>query len=125
MGELSAAYRVVANKVYSSYLTLKVLGTRHEKIKNIMTNMNQKYETLVAMMAQISGIKKKGKNKQAERSAPKTMSGGPREWLRKARKYFRLHQVAEELKVGIAEMYLKGKVDIWFLGLAAFHSNTG
>ncbi|KAL2512331.1 hypothetical protein Adt_17931 [Abeliophyllum distichum] len=76
MGELSAAYRVVANKVDSSYLTLKVLGTRHEKIKNIMTNMNQKYETLVAMMAQISGIKKKGKNKQAERSAPKTMSGG-------------------------------------------------
>ncbi|KAL2461537.1 Uncharacterized protein Adt_44957 [Abeliophyllum distichum] len=37
---------------------------------------------------------------------------GPREWVRKARKYFQLHQVAEELKAYIAEMYLKGKANI-------------
>ncbi|KAL2526342.1 Uncharacterized protein Adt_11396 [Abeliophyllum distichum] len=49
---------------------------------------------------------------------------GPREWVRKAMKYFQLHQVADELKVGIAEMYLKGKADIWFHGFAASHPNA-
>lgn len=41
---------------------------------------------------------------------------GPREWLRKPQKYFQIHQVEEEMKVGIAEMYFKGKADIWFHG---------
>lgn len=36
----------------------------------------------------------------------------PREWLRKARKYFQLHQILDEMKLGIAKMYLKGKADI-------------
>lgn len=31
----------------------------------------------------------------------------PREWLRKARKYFQMHQVPDELRVGIAKMYLR------------------
>ncbi|KAL2505460.1 Uncharacterized protein Adt_21081 [Abeliophyllum distichum] len=157
MGELSAAYRIVINMVDSSDLTLKVLGNRQEKIENIMTDINQKYETLVVMMAQISGNMKEGKDKQAESSAPQTRSGnfgsnrvgtpqinqarddnrhhtkmpkidfsysngeGPREWVRKARKYFQLHQVADEMKVGIVEMYLKGKAHIWFHGFAASH----
>ncbi|KAL2490851.1 Uncharacterized protein Adt_26479 [Abeliophyllum distichum] len=50
---------------------------------------------------------------------------GPREWLIKANKYFQLHQVAEEFKVGIAEMCLKGKAYIWFYGFAASHPNAG
>lgn len=29
----------------------------------------------------------------------------PTEWLRKARKYFHLYQVHEELEVGVVEMY--------------------
>ncbi|KAL2492984.1 Uncharacterized protein Adt_28612 [Abeliophyllum distichum] len=41
---------------------------------------------------------------------------GPREWLRKARKYFQIHQVPEEMRLRIAEMHLKGKADIWFQG---------
>lgn len=41
---------------------------------------------------------------------------GPRKWLRKAKKYFQIHQVPKEMKIGIAKMYLKIKVDIWFLG---------
>lgn len=41
---------------------------------------------------------------------------GPREWLRKESKYFQIHQVEDEIKVGIAEMYLKEKADIWFHG---------
>ncbi|KAL2491374.1 Uncharacterized protein Adt_27002 [Abeliophyllum distichum] len=123
-------------------------------------DINQKYETLVAMMAQISGNMKENKDKQAESSAPQTISGRfssnrmetpstnhvrdenrnqaklpkidfpyfngecPREWVRKARKYFQLHQVADELKVGIAEMDLKGKAVIWFHGFAASHPNA-
>ncbi|KAL2491568.1 Uncharacterized protein Adt_27196 [Abeliophyllum distichum] len=124
MCELSSAYRAVAHKVDTSNLTLKVLGNMQEKVKNIMTDMNQKYETLVAMMAQISGNKNEGEDKQAEIYAPQTMYGDfgsnkvgtpqinqarddnrnytklpkidfpyfngecPREWVRKARKYF-------------------------------------
>ncbi|KAL2533919.1 Uncharacterized protein Adt_07270 [Abeliophyllum distichum] len=128
MSKLSAAYKAVANKVDSFDLTLKVLGNRHKKIENIMTNMNQNYETSVAMLAQISGNKKEGKDKQVENFVPQTMSGGfgsPREWVRKAKKYSQLHQVAEELKVGIAEIYLKGKADIWFHGFAASHPDAG
>lgn len=36
--------------------------------------------------------------------------------MRKASKYFQFHQVEDEMRVEIAEMYLKGKVDIWFHG---------
>ncbi|KAL2470072.1 Uncharacterized protein Adt_38208 [Abeliophyllum distichum] len=72
MGELSAAYRTVINKVDLSDLTLKVLRNRQEKIENIVTYINQKYETLVAMMAQISENRKESKDKQAESFAPQT-----------------------------------------------------
>lgn len=48
----------------------------------------------------------------------------PRERLRKARKYFQMHQVPDDLKVGIAKMYLKGKADIWFHGFINSHPNT-
>lgn len=44
--------------------------------------------------------------------------------MRKARKYFQLHQTSNELKLGIAEMYLKGKADIWFDGFMASHPNV-
>ncbi|KAL2486237.1 Uncharacterized protein Adt_30993 [Abeliophyllum distichum] len=152
MGDLSAAYKAVSSKVESSDLTLKVFLSR---VENILTEVNQKYESLVAMIAQISGVKNDTKEKQAESFVPHNVSGPsmgshrlgaapnkhvrkegrmntripkidfpyfsgerPREWLRKARKYFQLHQVNEELKVGIAEMYLKGKADIWFHGFA-------
>lgn len=40
----------------------------------------------------------------------------PREWLRKASKYFQLHQVPNELILEITEMYMKGNANIWFDG---------
>lgn len=46
---------------------------------------------------------------------------GPRVKLRRARKYFQLYQVPNELRLGIAEMYLKDKADIWFDGFIASH----
>ncbi|KAL2517872.1 Uncharacterized protein Adt_14119 [Abeliophyllum distichum] len=45
-------------------------------------------------------------------------------WVSKANKYFQLHQVPEELKVGIAEMYLKGKARVWFHGFQFSHPNA-
>ncbi|KAL2492925.1 Uncharacterized protein Adt_28553 [Abeliophyllum distichum] len=114
LGELSAAYRTVINKVDSSDLTLKALGNRQEKIENIVTDINQKYET------DDNG----NQAKLPKIDFPYFNGEGPREWVRKARKYFQLHQVADELKVGIAEMYLKGKADIWFHGFAASHPNA-
>ncbi|KAL2470648.1 Uncharacterized protein Adt_38784 [Abeliophyllum distichum] len=158
IGDLSAAYKALSSKVESSDLTLKVLCNRQERVENIMTEMNQKYESLVAMMAQINGGRNDTKEKQAESSVPQNVSRrdmgshrlgvapnihvreegrmntripkinfpyfsgeGAREWLRKARKYFQLHQVNEELKVGTVEMYLKGKANICFHGFAASH----
>ncbi|KAL2506516.1 Uncharacterized protein Adt_22137 [Abeliophyllum distichum] len=38
--------------------------------------------------------------------------GNPREWVKKANKYFQLHQIPDEMKMGIVEMYLNGKADI-------------
>ncbi|KAL2476013.1 Uncharacterized protein Adt_36749 [Abeliophyllum distichum] len=48
----------------------------------------------------------------------------PRQWARKANKYFQLHLIPEELKLGIAEMYLKGKAYVWFHGFLSSHSNA-
>ncbi|KAL2455652.1 Uncharacterized protein Adt_14045 [Abeliophyllum distichum] len=46
------------------------------------------------------------------------------EWVRKSNKYFQLHQVPEELIVGMAEMYLKDRADIWFHGFVASNPNA-
>ncbi|KAL2461714.1 Uncharacterized protein Adt_45134 [Abeliophyllum distichum] len=69
MENLNLTVRVVTSKVDSCDLTLKVLCNRQEKMENIMSDMNQNYETLVAMMAQISGDRNEA-NKQAGSSAP-------------------------------------------------------
>ncbi|KAL2527323.1 Uncharacterized protein Adt_12377 [Abeliophyllum distichum] len=48
----------------------------------------------------------------------------PREWVRKSNKYFQLYQVLDELKVGITEMYLKDRADIWFYGFLSSNPNA-
>ncbi|KAL2497789.1 Uncharacterized protein Adt_23339 [Abeliophyllum distichum] len=48
----------------------------------------------------------------------------PREWVRKANKYYQLHQILEDLRVRIAETYLKEKVDVWFHGFQSSHPNA-
>ncbi|KAL2492421.1 Uncharacterized protein Adt_28049 [Abeliophyllum distichum] len=75
IGDLSAAYKAVSSKVESSDLTLKVLCNRQERVENILTEVNQKYESLVAMMAQISGVRNDTKEKQVESSVPQNVSG--------------------------------------------------
>ncbi|KAL2475270.1 Uncharacterized protein Adt_36006 [Abeliophyllum distichum] len=76
MSDLSVAYRAIASKVESSDLTLKVLGNRRKKIENFMNDMNQKYEMLVAMMAQINGNRKELKYNQAQSFAPQAVFVG-------------------------------------------------
>ncbi|KAL2540199.1 Uncharacterized protein Adt_01177 [Abeliophyllum distichum] len=76
MGDLNAAYKAVSSKVESSDLTLKVLCNRQEKLENLMSDMNHKYETLVAMMAQLNGSRSEAKDKQADSSIPPSTFGG-------------------------------------------------
>ncbi|KAL2475307.1 Uncharacterized protein Adt_36043 [Abeliophyllum distichum] len=160
MGDLNA-YKAVTSKIESSDSTLMVLCNRHEKFENLISDMNNKNETLVAIMAQLSRGKSEDKDKQAESSIPPSTFMGvlgfnrvgstqphqtwednrvnvklpkidfsyfngdePREWLRKVKKYFQLHQVAEDFKIGIVEMYLKGKANIWFHRFTTSHPNA-
>ncbi|XP_027169435.1 uncharacterized protein LOC113769164 [Coffea eugenioides] len=41
----------------------------------------------------------------------------PREWIRKANKYFKINGVEEEMKSEVAELYFRDKADIWFHGV--------
>ncbi|KAL2492442.1 Uncharacterized protein Adt_28070 [Abeliophyllum distichum] len=164
INDLGAAYTTVAGMVDSAEKLLRTLSTKHD---NYMLEMNDKYESIVAMFAKISMSKDKqvegsmSKDKQVEGlhlgSAEESVLGGRfggetrpgkngndarmnhklpkidfpqfcgeslREWVRKSNKYLQLHQVPEELKVGIAEMYLKRKADVWFHGLQSSHRNA-
>ena len=38
----------------------------------------------------------------------------PRTWIKKCNKFFQLYQVSEAFKVDIVEMYLEGRVDVWY-----------
>ncbi|XP_071933241.1 uncharacterized protein [Coffea arabica] len=38
----------------------------------------------------------------------------PREWVRKANKYFKISGVEEEMRSEVAELYFRDKADIWF-----------
>ncbi|KAL2532736.1 Uncharacterized protein Adt_06087 [Abeliophyllum distichum] len=133
IGDLSAAYKALSSKVESSDLTLKVLCNRQERVENILTEEKQAESSVPhnvsgpGMGSHRLGTATNNQVRDEERmntripkiDFPYFIGEGLREWLRKARKYFQLHQVNEELKVGIAEMYLKGKADIWFHGFAA------
>ena len=39
-----------------------------------------------------------------------------REWVTKARMYFELHQIPEAKKLGITQLYVKGRAYIWLSG---------
>ncbi|XP_071925383.1 uncharacterized protein [Coffea arabica] len=41
----------------------------------------------------------------------------PQEWIRKCEKYFLIHQLPEDQKLEVMEMYLVGKAEIWFQGV--------
>ncbi|KAL2504958.1 Uncharacterized protein Adt_20579 [Abeliophyllum distichum] len=108
--------------------------------------MNEKYESIVAILAKMSASKDKqiegansssnykGLNVSMRSGGDGRMGRGtydvrmktklpeiyfpwfggenPREWVRKANKYFQIHQIPEELKIEIAKMYLKSRANI-------------
>lgn len=41
----------------------------------------------------------------------------PRKWIRKCDKFFLVYQIEEEYKTDVVEMYLEGKVNIWYQSL--------
>ncbi|KAL2472167.1 Uncharacterized protein Adt_40303 [Abeliophyllum distichum] len=143
LSDLGLAYSTLNGKIDSSDKILKSMCCKQDKMEELMQDMNSKYESLVAMMAILNVTQnEQKKNKQVERRSSKTeMSSGdmgnkkffnctklpkidfpifggenPREWVRKANKYFQLHNIPDEMKMGIVEMYLKGRADIWFHG---------
>ncbi|XP_071914038.1 uncharacterized protein [Coffea arabica] len=50
---------------------------------------------------------------------PTFEGNNPREWIRKADKYFKIHEIEENMKAEIAELYFRDRADIWFHGV--FH----
>mgnify|MGYP004718015975 FL=1 len=48
---------------------------------------------------------------------PSFTGENPREWIRKANKYFKINGVEEEMKSEVAELYFRDKADIWFHGV--------
>ncbi|KAL2510534.1 Uncharacterized protein Adt_16134 [Abeliophyllum distichum] len=69
INDLGAAYSTIAGKVDSSEKLLKAMSTKHD---NYMLEMNDKYESIVAMLAKMSMSKDKhvegsmSKDKQVE-----------------------------------------------------------
>ena len=53
-------------------------------------------------------------NKLPKMELPIFDGGNPREWIRKANEYFKIHGIEEDMKAEIAELYFRDKVDIWF-----------
>ncbi|XP_027160631.1 uncharacterized protein LOC113761725 [Coffea eugenioides] len=48
----------------------------------------------------------------------------PQEWIRKCEKYFLVHQLPEDQKLEVVEMYLVGKAEIWFQGIKRSKGRT-
>lgn len=66
----------------------------------------------------------KGGVKLSKIDFPYFRGEGPREWLRKAQKYFLTHQIPDEMRISVAEMYLKGKANVWFHGFISSNPNA-
>ncbi|XP_071900910.1 uncharacterized protein [Coffea arabica] len=122
---------------------VKVLEHKQEGTERTLKNLDQKYESMMPMMAKLNG-----KDKDAESSSsivgprkgetqweghgrsdwkesssytrvpkmelPNFTGDNPREWIRKANKYFKINGVEENMKTEIAELYLRDRADTWF-----------
>lgn len=80
MTDLDAVFKAVISrlegKLEATDQTLQVFGHRQEKIEDTVLDMNQKYEKMMVMIAQItSDLKAKQKNKGVEGSLSSQGSG--------------------------------------------------
>ena len=53
----------------------------------------------------------------AKMELPNFNRENPKEWIRKANKFFKINGVEESMKSEIAELYFKDRVDTWFHGV--------
>ncbi|XP_027174452.1 uncharacterized protein LOC113774084 [Coffea eugenioides] len=141
--ELGSVVRTFANKHDGVEQTVRAIEHRQESTDRAIKNLDQKYEGMMNMMAQImsklndkgkevgdshsgngqiiEGVKEKCAGKGGSRlprmEFPVFDGTNPREWVRRANKYFQIYEVEEEMKTDIAQLYLKDRADIWFHGM--------
>ncbi|XP_027151895.1 uncharacterized protein LOC113751950 [Coffea eugenioides] len=144
--ELGSVMRTFANKNDGVEQSIRAMEHRRESTDRAIKNLDQKYEGMMNMMAQIMAkLNDKGKEVEGGSSGSETRiavttdtaervgsKGGarlpkmdfpafdgnsPREWVRRANKYFQIHGVEEGLKSDISQLHFQEKADIWFHGM--------
>ena len=154
--ELESVVRTFANRSDGLEQAVRIMEHRQESTEKTLKNLDQKYEGMMNMMAQmLARLNDKGKEvegnssdsslmqkednrrKEEQKGArdrsesqgprsftrlpkvdlPSFTGENPREWIRKANKYFKINGVEEEMKPEVAELYFRDKADIWFHGV--------
>ncbi|XP_022855635.1 uncharacterized protein LOC111376862 [Olea europaea var. sylvestris] len=139
--------KALCNKQDCMEMMMGELNSKHESLAAMMAQMmgekvesrdKQKIDALVqiyndeglltphlgfASGSNTNGGKMRG-IKHPKIDFPYFSGEGLREWLRKARKYFQIHQIPDELRVSIAEMHLKVKANVWFHGFISSNPNV-
>ncbi|XP_071924641.1 uncharacterized protein [Coffea arabica] len=154
--ELGSVVRTFANRSDGLEQAVRIMEHRQESTEKTLKNLDQKYEGMMNMMAQmLARLNDKGKEvegnssdsslmqkednrrKEEQKGArdrsesqgprsftrlpkvdlPSFTGENPREWIRKANKYFKINGVEEEMKPEVAELYFRDKADIWFHGV--------
>ena len=139
--ELGSVVRTFANKNDGVEQSVRAMEHKQESTDRAIKNLDQKYEGMMNMMAQIMAkLNDKGKEVEGGSSGSETRiaiatdttervgsKGGarlpkmdfpafdgnnPREWVRRANKYFQIHGVEEDLKSDIAQLHFQEKADI-------------
>ncbi|KAL2506908.1 Uncharacterized protein Adt_22529 [Abeliophyllum distichum] len=124
-------YMQEMNKKYDSIIAMlaKLSVSRDKQPEVISSGSSQEGNDSVMRTGGEGRMNRGGYDVKMNMKVPKIdfpQFGGenPKEWVRKANEYFQLHLIPEELKLGIAEMYLKGKAYVWFHVFLSSHSNA-
>ena len=154
--ELGSVVRAFANRSDGLDQAVRIMEHRQESTEKALKNLDQKYEGMTSMMAQMlaklnnkgkdtegssseldSGHQEGGRRKEVQKGVldrselkenrtftrlpkvdlPPFTGENPREWIRKANKYFKINEVEEEMRSEVAELYFRDKADIRFHGV--------
>ena len=143
---MGSAMRTFTNKNNGLEQAVRAMEHRQESTERAIKNLDQKYEGMMNMMAQIMA-KLNDKWNKVEGSSPgndkkidmitgnvekiegkwgarlPTMDfpmfdgDNPKEWVRRANKYFQIHGIEKGMKSDIAQLHFKEKANIWFHGM--------
>ncbi|KAL2466261.1 Uncharacterized protein Adt_42112 [Abeliophyllum distichum] len=107
------------NEKYNSIVVMlaRMSISKDKQVKEFNMGSASKRSVLVGRSGGDNRTKRNGYDTSVNHKSPKIdfpqfCGKSRREWVRKANKYFQLHQILEDLRVGIAKMYLKGKSDV-------------